>query len=284
VPVRKLDSTDAFLVTDLADAPVSVGIVRAAPKVLVDGAELLARAATYSFATFGVQAGGASAGVNAAPDARPEALAAFVEELAADVGAGTLHLSAGTGVGEDDLAGWGTEPLDESLAARGAVAAAAAFLGGGAGGRSATVHGPDGWLDRVAPWWADTGGGGVDDGGLDGGGEVLFVAGKAGLVDHEVATTVTARLVVPLTPVPVTAKAYAALSRAGTVLLPDAVSCAAPLLAVADPDGDDPVERVTAVAGELAGSGVDAWRAMVERAESFLSTWQPALPFGRPLA
>ena len=50
--------------------------------------------------------------------------------------------------------------------------------------------------------------------------------------------------VVPLTPVPVTAKAYAALDRAGTVLVPDAVSCAAPLLAVADPDGGDPVERV----------------------------------------
>jgi hypothetical protein len=84
--------------------------------------------------------------------------------------------------------------------------------------------------------------------------------------------------------VPVTAKAYAVLSRAGTVLLPDAVSCAAPLLAVADPDGGDPLERVATAAGELAGSGVDAWRAMVEKAEAFLATWQPALPFGRPLA
>ena len=59
-------------------------------------------------------------------------------------------------------------------------------------------------------------------------------------------------MLVPVTPVPVTAKAYATLNRAGVTFVPDAVSCAAPLLAVADPDGGDPVERVAGVAGELA--------------------------------
>jgi glutamate dehydrogenase/leucine dehydrogenase len=284
VPVRKLESTDAFLVTDLADAPLAVGVVRAAPKVLLDGAELLARAATYAFATFEVRAGGASAGVNAKPEAKDDAVRSFVDELAPVVASGALHLSPGTGVTEGDLAAWGIEPLDESLAARGAVAAAAAFLGGGAGGRTAAVQGPPGWLDRVSPWWADVGGGDIVDDDAGGGAEVLFVAGKAGLLDHEGAASVTAKLLVPLTPVPVTAKAYAALSRAGTVLLPDAVSCAAPLLAVADPEGGDAIERVAAAAGALAGEGVDAWRSMVDRAESFLSTWQPSLPFGRPLA
>lgn len=284
VPVRKLTTTDAFVVTDLADAPIAVGIVRSAPKVLVDGAELLARAATYAFATFGVQASGASAGVNAAPETRADALGLFVEELSSDVGSGALHLSGGTGVEPDDLAAWSIEALDESLAARGAVAAAAAFLGGGAGGRAAAVHGPGGWLDRTAPWWADAGGGAITDEGLDTNAEVLFVAGKAGVIDHDAAAQITAKLVVPLTPVPVTAKGYAVLSRAGTVLLPDAISCAAPLLAVADPDGGDPITRVAAAAGDLAGSGVDAWRAMVERAETFLRSWQPSLPYGRPLA
>jgi hypothetical protein len=284
VPVRKLDSTDAFLVTDLDDAPLAVGIVRAAPKVLVDGTELLARATTYAFATFGVQASGASAGINAKPEAKDAAVTAFVEELAPEVSGGTLHLSPGTGLTDADTAPWGIEPLDESLTARGAVAAAATFLGGGAGGRTAAVHGPAGWLDRVAPWWSDAGGGDIGEGGPDADAEVLFVAGKAGLLDHEGVAGVTAKLLVPLTPVPVTAKAFAALSRGGTVLLPDAVSCAAPLLAVAEPDGDDPVERVASAAGGLAGEGVDAWRAMVARAETFLSTWQPSLPFGRPLA
>ena len=149
---------------------------------------------------------------------------------------GKLHLSPGTGVTADDLAPADLDPQDESLAARGAVAAAAAFLGGGGGGRTAAISGAGTWLDRVAPWWADAGGGDVTEGGPDADAEVLFVAGKAGVIDHDVAAGVRARLVVPLTPIPVTAKAYAALSRAGTVLLPDAVSCAAPLLAVADPE------------------------------------------------
>lgn len=283
MPVRKLESTDAFVITDLTDAPLAVGVVRCAPKVLVDGAELLARAATYAFATFGVQAAGASAGINAKPDDRDGAIKAFVDELAPAVAGGTLHLSASTGLSADDIAGLGAEPLDDSLAARGAVAAAASFLGGGAGGRAATVLG-GGWLDRVAPWWADAGGGDVAEGGPDADAEVLFVAGKAGVIDDAAALGVKARLIVPLTPVPITAKAYATLSRAGTVLLPDAVSCAAPLLAVADGAGGDPVERVAAAAGELTGSGVDAWRAMVAKAETFLSTWQPKLPYGRPLA
>ena len=284
MPVRTLTSTDAFLVTDLVDGPIAVGVVRSAPKVLVDGAELLARAATYAFATFGVRAGGASAGVNARPEDKEKALSLFMEEIAPLVAEGALHLSPGTGVTDADLAPLNLEPQDESLASRGAVAAAAAFLGGGVGGRRAALLGPPGWLERVAPWWADAGGGEISEGDAAAGAEVLFVGGKAGVVDHEAAAAITSKLVVPLTPVPVTAKGFAVLCRAGTVLLPDAVSCAAPLLAVADPGGADPLERVAAVAGELGGSGVDAWRVMVDRAEAFLAEWQPALPFGRPLA
>lgn len=282
--VRKLESTDAFLVTDLDGAPKAVGIARCAPKVLVDGAELLARAATYAFATFEVKASGASAGINAKPEEQERAVSQFVDELGALVAAGTLHLSPGTGLSDADLALFGIEPQDESLAARGAVAATAAFLGGGCGAKTAAVHGPAGWLDRVAPWWSDAGGGEITEGAADAGAEVLFVAGKAGVINHELAGGVKAELVVPLTPVPVTAKAYAALSRTGTVLLPDAVCCAAPLLAVADPDGGDPVERVSEAGGALAGQGVDAWRAMVTKAETFLATWRESLPFGRPLA
>src|SRR6188474_1297597 len=47
VVVRRLDTTDGFYVVDLEEAARSVGVVRLAPKVLVDGAELLARATTY---------------------------------------------------------------------------------------------------------------------------------------------------------------------------------------------------------------------------------------------
>jgi glutamate dehydrogenase/leucine dehydrogenase len=284
VPVRKLDSSDAFLVTDLDDASAAAGVVRAAPKVLVDGAELLARATTYAFATFGVQAGGASAGINTKPDDRDAAIAAFAAEIGPEAAEGRLHLGPGTGLTAADLGEAATAPDDE-LTARGAVAAATPFLADGISGCTAAVHGPESWVAPVAAAWSAAGGGEVAGGaGLDAEVDVLFLAGKAGLLDHEAAPAVRAKVLVPLTPVPVTAKAFAALSRAGVVFVPDAVSLAAPLLATVDPSGGDPVERVRAVAAELAPSGVDAWRRMVERAEAFLATWQPSLPFGRPLA
>lgn len=280
VQVRKLDTTDAFYVLDLEGAPRSVGVVRLAPKVLVDGAELLARATTYAFALFGVQAGGVSAGINAKPEGRDAAVTAFCEAVASLVGSGELHLSPGTGTTAEELAPLGCAPLDADLAARGAVAAASAFAGGTA---TAAVAGPTAgeWHDGLAAAWPGTWNGA---GGVDSEVDVLFLAGKAGVVDHDAAATVTAKTVVPVTPVPVTAKGYAVLARAGTTFVPDALSCAAPLLAVADADGGDPVERVATMADTLAGDGGEPWRAAVDRAEAFLRTWRDDLPFGRPLA
>ena len=268
--VRKLESTDGFYVLDLDDAPRSVGVVRVAPKVLVDGAELLARATTYAFALFGVQAGGVSAGVNAKPDAAADAIAAFTTEIAATP---ELTLFAGTGVPAGAVA-----PVDEDLGARGAVTAASAFGSGTAG-----VAGPAAaeWADRLASLWPGTW---LGAGGFDAEADVLFLAGRAGIVDDDAATTVTAKVLVPVTPVPVTAKAYATLNRAGATFVPDALSCAAPLLATADPDGGDAVDRVARTAAELAAEEGEPWRNAVARAETFLATWQAKLPYGRPLA
>ena len=69
VRIHKLESTDAFIAFDLDDAPAT-GITRLARKVLQDGAKLLARSTTYSFASFGIQMGGGSAGINAQGDDR----------------------------------------------------------------------------------------------------------------------------------------------------------------------------------------------------------------------
>jgi hypothetical protein len=90
-------------------------------------------------------------------------------------------------------------------------------------------------------------------------------------------------VVVPLAPVPVTSKALAVLSRAGCVYVPDFVCLVAPLLAGFDGDRD-PVAAVGELAAELGGAGTGMWRAAVDRAETFLGTWQETLPFGRPLA
>ncbi|MDY7105499.1 MAG: hypothetical protein S0880_30290 [Actinomycetota bacterium] len=141
---EKLSSTDAFVVYDIDDAPTSVGIVRSAPKILQSGATWLARSVTYTYAFWERQIGGASAGINAAPDARPAAVKAFVEELTPAVSERRLLVDAAKGVDEAELAPlravdprtaalWTTTDgvmLGDELEAIGAVTAAAAALGG----------------------------------------------------------------------------------------------------------------------------------------------------------
>jgi hypothetical protein len=124
----------------------------------------------------------------------------------------------------------------------------------------------------------------IDDAAFDTEADALFVAGKAGLVDHEVAETMKTKLVVPLTAVPVTSKAYAAFRRNEVMYVPDFIALAAPLLAAVDADGGDPDDRIRQSMDEIKGEGPNAWLLAIGRAEAFLSTWQDAPPFGRPLA
>ena len=126
--VHKLTSTDAFIVFDLGDAP-AVGIVRQAPKVLRDGAELLARSTTYVAASFGLAVGGGSAGINATPDDRDAAVAAFLEEVAELVASGRWLPGPGLGIRPDDLSSLGRAEarglaFDQTTAGETAVAAA----------------------------------------------------------------------------------------------------------------------------------------------------------------
>tara|TARA_B100001250_G_scaffold238047_1_gene204542 strand:- start:366 stop:1403 length:1038 start_codon:yes stop_codon:yes gene_type:complete len=103
VGLRKLSSTNAFVVTDLIDVP-SFGIVRSAKKILQGGAKDLARSMTYTFASFEMQRGGASGGINATPDEKEEAIENFVSELGDDVGSGSLGLDAGKGIAASSFA------------------------------------------------------------------------------------------------------------------------------------------------------------------------------------
>jgi glutamate dehydrogenase/leucine dehydrogenase len=287
VRIQKLETTDAFVVWDLEGAERSVGIARLAPKILQEGAEMLARSVTYSFAAFGVKASGASAGINAKPDGRDAALEAFVTELAPLAGAGALVLHAGSGLQDADLAPLTRSDVaaltDDELTAHSAVVATEATIGS-LDGKSVAVAGTGPVSDAAAIALGDRGAQ-VDDGGLDTPGDALLVAGKSGMITHEVAEGIKAGAVVPLTPLPLTAKAYAVLRRAGVTYVPDFVALAAPLLAACDSEhATEPIERVRATVSELAPSGPDGWLVAVGMAEAFLSTWQEALPFGRPLA
>ena len=280
--VEKLSGTDGFVVVDLDDATTSVGIVRLAPKVLRDGAELLARSMTYAFAAFGVNGkGGASAAINAKPDARDDALAAFIDEVRPRAEGGALVLSPGVGLEPDDLAalGWGVP--DPGLTAEGALASAK--VAGPLDWRTAAVVG-SGPVADAATAQLTAAGATLADPRFDAACDVLFVAGKAGVLDHPTAEGVQASLVVPLTSVPVTARALAVLKRAGRTVVPDFLSTAAPLLAAHDAEGGDPVQRVRDATIALAEAGDGMWLAAAEQAEANLAGWTDAKPFGRPLA
>ena len=279
VKLQRLSATDGFIVFDLDSATTCVGIARLAPKVLQDSATLLARSVTYSFASFGVAGhAGGSAGINAKPEDRHGAVKAFVEEIRPFAESGRLHLAPGLGLTADDLAplGW-TEP-DVALTATGALAAAEPL-----DGRTAAVVGSAPVAAAATDQLTATGTD-MAPARFDAECDVLFVAGKAGVLDHPTAEGVRATTIVPLTPVPVTARALAVLGHLGRVVVPDFLSIAAPLLAAHDPDGGDPVQRIRDVTVELADQGTGLWLAAAQRAEAQLATWTADKPFGRPLA
>lgn len=290
--IHKLSSTDAFIAFDLEDVPAA-GVTRLARKVLQDGAQLLARSTTYSFASFGVRMCGASAGINAEGEGRDPAVAAFVDEAKDLVASGRWVTDPALGLAEADLSQlriedkrpaelW-TDGLGHTLTAQGAVAAAGAAREGGLSGATCAIVG-SGPVADAAKTEIEAAGGTVVEGGVDAEADVLFLAGKAGMLDHEGAADVRASVVVPLTPVPVTARAHAVLSKAGRVHVPDFLAIAAPLLHAHADDVDDPVAAVADKVASFAGEGTGMWMAAVTAAEDFLRTWQDELPFGRPLA
>ncbi len=142
--VRKLSGTDAFVVVDLDGADGSAGLVRLAPKILLSGAKELARSATYTFAAVGMRRSGASAGINARPDGREGAVAAFLAECEPWMSAGEFLPDPGKGLTATDLAplqvqdprhpirlsAVGGTSLAERLAGAGAVTAVTEALGG----------------------------------------------------------------------------------------------------------------------------------------------------------
>lgn len=279
MPLHTFTGTDAFVVTDLPDAP-STGIVRLGRRILTSSATDLARSITYSFAAFGVQRGGASAGVNAEGDAVDGARAAFVEEVRPLV-AGGLHLDAGKGMDPtalaplDDLDPGRARRSDPQLTAVGVLAAIEAALGP-LEGRTVAIEGVGTSAVPAALAAAVVAAGGrvvaasdgegavsdpdgIDPGRLAGGAvsgegareepwkiwgaaaDVLLCGSKPGVLTHAGVPFVRATAVVPWGQVPLTTKALVELERAGVVVLPDFVTAAGGLLAGYADIGDDAV-------------------------------------------
>ncbi len=342
--IRPFDSTPAFVALDLPDAEIALAACRLAPKILRDGAELLARSLTYGFASLEMRSSGASVGIDASAEARADALAAFVRAAEPEVAAGRLLLDAARGVSESDLAPlrsvdprpaalWGLASghrVSDLLVADGVAASAHVALGGLEGrtvaievASPAAVAVIDRLLAVGAIVVAVGGGSGAvrcaTDGGsslraaLDAGAgvaladslggstpvgslleveaDVLLVGSRAGIVDHDVASSVAATTIVPVGPVPVTARGLAVLRRRGVAVLPDFIATAGALTAVGAAPGATVEELRTAAAVAVGGAMSEvvahpdgALLGACARAEAFLATWQDDLPFGRPLA
>jgi hypothetical protein len=297
VHITKLTTADAFVVVDLDGADHATGIVRWAKKILPDGAVNLARHVTYAAAVLELQVSGASAGINSDPDGRAAAIGAFAGEVAPM----TVRLDPGKGVEPDDLEALAVtddrsplyRELHDRLIAAGAVAALRAERGGGLDGLtvateahvpgvaelSATLEAAGATVASVAP------------GTLDAACDVLCVGSKSGVVDHENVESVKATTILPVAPLPITARGLATARRAGIAVLPDFVSLAGPLLAAWPEPGAD-AESITAAAEARISSVVTEVLDHVdgpllgacELAERFLLTWRDELPFGRPIA
>lgn len=297
VTLRKLNSTDGFVVIDLDDAPMAIGIARCAPKVLVDGATWLARSETYRYAFFGRQVSGASGAVNAPADEKASAIASFATELSTDDFA-TVHLSAGRGITAVEL-----EPLRprdprpeewwtdrNRFVAEGIVAAAERAVGG-LSGRSVAVEAFDDMSAGLAQSFREAGATLVEPdvtedpfAVIHADADVLVAGSKVGLIGHANVEHIRARTIVPSGPMPVSAKALAALTRAGVVVLPDFVTTSGHLAAW--PVDGSPTDATTLVGDAVSSVMEHASGPLLgacEIAETFLSGWT-TIPFGRPIA
>ena len=307
MPLFNLSSTDAFVITDIGDVPAT-GVVRRGKKILQSSAQDLARSATYSFATFGMQRSGASAGINAEGAAEDPAASAFVTELLSHATAG-LHLDPGKGMAKTDLAPL-TSAADRhpfagsrAITAQGVVASARWACSGELVGRTAAVeglgHSP--LADLVAAALSDAGATIVTPEGLDkkpwlfwsAEADVLLCGLKPGTLTHQGAPMVKARAVIPWGPLPVTTKAFVMMRRQGITVVPDFVSAAAGLIAEYLPNSRtmDSAQlstlasrAVTEILVECSNHPEGVFIGACERAESYLTTWTEFRPFGRPLA
>ena len=102
--------------------------------------------------------------------------------------------------------------------------------------------------------------------------DVLFVAGKAGVLDHTAAEAVQARTIVPAGARPGHGPGAGRAGQADRVVIPDFLATAAPCWPpTARPDGGDPVDRIHAAVTDLADQGTGLWLAAALRAEENLA-------------
>lgn len=295
--VQSPGEADAFVFVDLDDATTATGVVRSAKKILVDGARSLARSETYSWALMGRPHSGASAGINAVDDVRSAAVTAFNSVVGDQVGDLDLRLRPAMGVATS------LDPTRDQLLATGVVAATAVALDG-LDGRSVSVEVGSPAVDAIVALLEERGAT-VDrvaaDSVTESRADALVCGSKIGMIDHETASLLEHRAVVPSGPSPLTARAFAVMRSRERSVVAGFLSACGPLFAESylvdtDTDGSsEPGSRtpeqltaavdefVTARSAEFADHPDGPFMAACYAAEEFLGTWREELPFGRPL-
>lgn len=287
--LTKFETVDGYGMIDVAGAPLAVGPVRSAKKVLQRTTGDLIRHATYALAVHGIEGAGAAAALNldraAAEGGEFERFAAELEGWA---GQANFRPIATLGLSPDE-AGPAMHVSAASAAALTAASAVASIIDVG----NAIIVSDADEADLVAE--LDTTGAehrraeSIEEA-LATAGATVFVRGGTGTLHHEALTDVAARAVVGLQALTTTARGLAFASRNGSVIVPDFVSAGGPVVAATESGADadaqlDHVRSATrSVAERLADAGPDAFVAACEMAEAHLRTWTDELPFGRPLA
>ena len=298
MPLLKLSSTDAFVVTDVDEAPAT-GLVRTGKKILQSSAKDLARSISYTFASFEIERSGASAGINAVGDAVRTASEAFCDELGPRVADGDLHFYPGKGTAPNALSSLvdeteerdDTQILQETVA--GIVAAARWASDSSLDGTSIAIEGTGVLPEAIAAAVVDEGGTLVEVDGADkkpwlvwsADADLIFVGSKPGVLSHQGSPNVKAKAVVPWGPIPYTTKAIAELNRSGVVVVPDFLSLAGALIPrYIDAASALNVRSVITDALEASSHPDGVLLGSCYRAEAFMSAWLAKPLFGRPFA
>ncbi|MEM9651521.1 MAG: hypothetical protein AAGA65_05455 [Actinomycetota bacterium] len=303
--ISKFETTDGFVALDFPDAPAA-GPMRRAKKILQGGAADLARSASYTFASFEIERGGASGGLNAVGDAIPGAVDAMVTEVLPKAEDGSLHLYPAKGLSADqlaplhDAAGLASIAGSERAVVAGVITAASWAVGGSLDGKTVAIEqtsaapAPSGLAEAVT----NAGGQVVEVPGVDekpwmiwgADADVILAGSKAGTLSHQGVSFIKAAALVPWGPIPFTTKAIAMLLKGEkTTVLPDFITAAGGLVAGYLPGDEDAVigQIVSSVAALLTEVGTHQDGPLLGacyRAESFMAAWQGKAPFGRPMA
>lgn len=121
--------------------------------------------------------------------------------------------------------------------------------------------------------------------------DVVFAGSKTGVVHHGVAERLECAALVPCGRLAFTSKALAVCRRKGVLALADFVALAGSVIAAwsdeSQSDQDlraDVADKAAALTAEALDCDQGPFLGACFAAESFLSSWQDELPFGRPLA